>query len=261
MSNGLIKTSCKDCVFAIYDGKTQTGCYTNALHRLEANNGKIVEAYDEEKEFYLIEDRICIECRHKEKWNKLTPDMSIDEMYETVKMENTLKVEVLVLFNLGDNIQELENTLTSLNKQKKFIKKIHIVNTTGFTPVEIRECLKQNIKNVAWSIESMQDDYSIDDMVHYGFKKINVKHTLIVETNSNIADNYLEKINKLTQIDMKRVILVEPNNNYHGMFIVTQLNQYLGKTKDNTLLSLIKHKLEEEKCLDMMIQQSYLESL
>ena len=47
------ETSCKDCKFAIYEDKTQTGCEAG---RAEAymEKGMGVEAYDKDKEFYVI---------------------------------------------------------------------------------------------------------------------------------------------------------------------------------------------------------------
>jgi hypothetical protein len=53
-TNKHLTTSCKDCVFAQYDGNTQTGCAADRLD-LFRDQGYIIEAYDEEKEFYVID--------------------------------------------------------------------------------------------------------------------------------------------------------------------------------------------------------------
>ncbi len=47
-------TACKFCYFAVYDKNTQTGCSLGKLDKFRANGHEIIEAYDEEKEFYLI---------------------------------------------------------------------------------------------------------------------------------------------------------------------------------------------------------------
>ena len=47
------ETSCKDCKFAIYEGKTQTGCEAGRAE-LYMENGMGFEAYDKDKEFYVI---------------------------------------------------------------------------------------------------------------------------------------------------------------------------------------------------------------
>lgn len=46
-----LQTSCKNCTFAIYDNLTQVGCVAN---RIEKFKDSVVEAYDNEKEFYVV---------------------------------------------------------------------------------------------------------------------------------------------------------------------------------------------------------------
>ena len=62
-----IKTNCRDCTFSIYEGQTQTGCEANRIDTFR-DQGYLVEAYDEEKEFYLIE-RLCNLSTHDENAN------------------------------------------------------------------------------------------------------------------------------------------------------------------------------------------------
>tara|TARA_R100001129_G_scaffold8535_1_gene6056 strand:+ start:616 stop:1368 length:753 start_codon:yes stop_codon:yes gene_type:complete len=49
----IAETSCKDCKFAIYEGKTQTGCEAGRAE-VYMENGMAFEAYDKDKEFYVI---------------------------------------------------------------------------------------------------------------------------------------------------------------------------------------------------------------
>jgi hypothetical protein len=51
----LTKTSCKKCIFAVYEGKTQTGCKFDRIDKYSKQN-KVIEAYDDESEFYVIKD-------------------------------------------------------------------------------------------------------------------------------------------------------------------------------------------------------------
>lgn len=59
----LLYTSCKDCKFAIYNEVTQTGCQANQIERFGEEN--IFEAYDKDKEFYVIKT-VCSHMVHKE---------------------------------------------------------------------------------------------------------------------------------------------------------------------------------------------------
>ena len=48
-----IQTNCKDCIFAIYSEETQTGCEASRTDIFK-NQNKLIEAYDEENEFYVV---------------------------------------------------------------------------------------------------------------------------------------------------------------------------------------------------------------
>lgn len=51
-----LTTSCKDCVFASKEDKTQTGCELNRIEAFESRGTVVIEAEDmEENEFYVIE--------------------------------------------------------------------------------------------------------------------------------------------------------------------------------------------------------------
>jgi hypothetical protein len=54
MSIKAIHTPCKNCVFAKYDGKTQTDCHLDMTTKFSSKGIEIIKAYDEEKEFDII---------------------------------------------------------------------------------------------------------------------------------------------------------------------------------------------------------------
>lgn len=76
----LLQTSCKECLFAAYEGKTQTGCAANRLETFR-EQGYLVEAYDNDLEFYAIEC-LCNMFRPP-KWNEGEADL--EKAYEQIK--------------------------------------------------------------------------------------------------------------------------------------------------------------------------------
>jgi hypothetical protein len=68
-----LHTSCKECVFAVYKGNTQVECSADRLSILKKNN-HIIEAYDEDREFYVV-DCFCNYFRPP-KWNDGKPDVN-----------------------------------------------------------------------------------------------------------------------------------------------------------------------------------------
>lgn len=60
------ETACKNCLFAVYDHKTQIGCRLGRLDKY-IDRDEVIEVYDEEAEFYVIKG-ICNTVRQTE-WN------------------------------------------------------------------------------------------------------------------------------------------------------------------------------------------------
>jgi len=107
------ETSCKTCVFAIYDGKTQTGCLDN---RIEKFKDEIIEAYDDEKEFYVIK-RICNLFRNNV-WNDGVAD------FDLAKTESAVSFDLLIdCSNIDEDYSnKIISSLKSLTYSSKRIK-------------------------------------------------------------------------------------------------------------------------------------------
>ena len=80
-----IKTSCKECVCSIYKDATQTGC---SFDRIKKFGTDVIEAYDDNKEFYVIK-RFCNFYRNP-KWNNGEFDA------EKIKHECACSFEVII---------------------------------------------------------------------------------------------------------------------------------------------------------------------
>jgi len=99
-----LTTSCKDCIFAEYEDDSQTGCAAGRLD-LFRQEGTVIEAYDDEKEFYVI-DRFCTYLRTKG-WNEgyATPQAAREEVKPRV---------FIVVYLDNATPQSLDNTLQSI---------------------------------------------------------------------------------------------------------------------------------------------------
>ena len=55
-----ISTICKNCLFAKYDKTTQVGCEFNRTETIDNHPVcELIEAQDEDKEFYILNNHIC----------------------------------------------------------------------------------------------------------------------------------------------------------------------------------------------------------
>ena len=90
-----MNTSCKNCHYAIYEGITQIGCKLNRIDKWQQQT-EVLEAYDEEKEFYVIKDRVC------NAYNEWTY-YDLTDVYDIIKLPYTLLI--------WGNKQQIEDSL------------------------------------------------------------------------------------------------------------------------------------------------------
>ena len=114
MSIKAIHTPCKNCVFAKYENQTQTDCHLDFLNKFANKNIEIIEAYDEEKEFNIINGKKC----HGYKENKYfiarnLENTSIEEKISYVK--NLFKINYTIILNIKNfNNEELKAFATTI---------------------------------------------------------------------------------------------------------------------------------------------------
>jgi hypothetical protein len=97
------QTSCKDCVFSEYEGITQVSCKADRLKFFEDT----VEAYDNDKEFYVIND-VCTYYRPPF-WNNGKAD--IDEARRELKTTFGIFLDLS-----GKEDEDLDKTIDSIRR-------------------------------------------------------------------------------------------------------------------------------------------------
>jgi hypothetical protein len=152
-------TSCKDCVFAIYNGNTQIGCHAGRLDNLD-----VAECYDEEKEFFVTKNVNCLGFR-KQSW--LKEDEQIDLAAERAKKE--LAFSYTVITGAGDIHKKLEY----LNKQTHKPTATYIygyagqtidkgILQKGTTYVEFQEEVKDPVNRIFKRLKKPTNVFYID---------------------------------------------------------------------------------------------------
>lgn len=97
------QTSCKDCVFAEYEDITQVSCQADRLKFF----GDIIEAYDNDKEFYVIND-VCTYYR---------PPFWNDGKAEISEARRELETTFGIFIDLSDKEDEdLDKTIDSIKR-------------------------------------------------------------------------------------------------------------------------------------------------
>lgn len=211
-----IHTVCKDCVFADYkDGTiTQSGC---KLGRIEKFGDKVVEAEDHDKEFYIINGRVCNAFRHiTSSW----AGTHKDDAAQQVKKELELKLTMLV--HIDDGLIE---TLTSIKNQTL---KPHLVvfinNQDKISRADLNATLWDNLGNiVTWRIfrpiNSRETSYSKDEVTDLAVGNVKTNLYTLVQSGQVLPETFVSDIDKAINEDLMQFLVLKPNKDGIGLTI------------------------------------------
>jgi hypothetical protein len=225
-----IQTSCKDCLLAIYNDKTQVSC---AANRIVAFGGDAIEAYDDDKEFYVI-NRFCNYYR-KTTWNGGEID------FKKLKLETDIPFDLFISAK-GLSSNELIQLLFNLKYDQT---KIHISlfhhMSDNIGAAEIAKLVK--LKNC--TITACVD---IDKYLHNSIiRSKNNYHAVLVNDNKHKI-NDLDSINSVINNDLKQAIIFNLNGiefisniAYKLEYLINDSNSYIEN------LTSLKQKSQQEK--------------
>lgn len=156
-----IHTTCKDCVFAIYDHITQTGCGLNYITKYNQKNIEVLEAYDDTKEFYIINNKKCIGYREN-KWFKQFKLEDADISDKIKKYKETNYLDYMVVIDLKNMcLNELDQLFLQISSCTIQPKQVIIVRYSdselSFPYSKIEEILKNHSVKYKWRIQTILD--------------------------------------------------------------------------------------------------------
>jgi hypothetical protein len=225
-----ICTSCKDCKFSIYDGKTQVGCEFNLINKYINAGINVVEAYDEEKEFYVI-NRICVYSRHK------------SHAHSKEDVIKSSKIRYQIIYILSDtNIDDFLLCLNSLLNQD--IKPIHITVVKPYhidiQPFKITKLLARS--GIQWRYQECVDsDFKEYDLIDSCIDQVSYPYYIIIRNNEPLHNDLSKQLDDLVNDKFKVFsnIKLDDNNEIY----TTVYHKQLG---GNAFQPLLEKILNEE---------------
>ena len=189
--NEVVKTSCKNCVFAQYDCDTQINCLAGRIGAFGFQN--ITEAYDNDKEFYVI-NRLCNYYRDKDLWNNGVADV------DKVRAECQFTFDI---FLNCDNIDEATaksyiNWWNSLSVDKNKVN-VYLYNSPSVTLDQRKLISSVHKVTNKYLIVSYDHDETLHSHVSksrsaYHYNGEAVPTNLIEITNRHINDELLKLV-------------------------------------------------------------------
>lgn len=244
----LSQTVCRDCIFAQYENKKQTGCQIGRLKKLDENGANIFSAYDEEKEFFLIAGRICMYCRDSN-WAKLYPQNT--NLVAMAQQEMKVKYNAIVLSN--NRTQATLDTLASIFSQTIRPKHITVLRyDTDTTPGHLfMKYLKNHCRGqkISWKIQTIQDhNMSLANCVDIVLDIEKHPYYLSTDAGTILPPKLIEEINFKVNEDLLKFAMIKIEDN--TIFMNRAVHDHYHGNRGGTL----EEKIEEEKCQNMIFK-------
>jgi hypothetical protein len=214
----IIHTPCKSCVFAAYSNKTQTGCHLDLLEKYKNHGVQILEAYDNELEFFILNKKKCFGYRENS-WfitHGLSEDSTIEQKIQKFKESNNIGYLLVINFlETGDSDNDLYNLRKSLSGLKVQPKKLVFVRgSTGPDRTDykgIQSLMKKTGISCPWRIQTMVDDsLSNEDILH---NIINLDKSIRFICNIKKSDcanisTVIDKANRIVYDDLQTFVIL-----------------------------------------------------
>jgi hypothetical protein len=223
-----VHTACKKCVFAKYENAVQTDCLLGYLDIYRDKKLEVLEVYDDELEFYVINDKKCIGYRENSWFNKFgNADSSIEEKLAMFKEMN--KLDYFIVINLDAKNTEIESQMENLSleildldiKPAKVLfvryRSDALKHNYDYVINFLKKC---NLNDCPWRIQTMEnDDHSYERTLHN-----------IITLNK--FPRFLLSINLDKEYGIKNII------NKANDIVYKQLDRFsvVSNTKENCLL-------------------------
>lgn len=234
-----INSVCKDCCFAIYENEiTQVGCEQKMLDKYREIT-EVIEAYDDEKEFYVVRGRAC-PYRRSAKWRA----KHADGYKEALEKENQVTVQVIV-FSDG-NFENVKKTVESIKNQKKLPIHLTLVQPYG-EKQKLASIFTEYLKTCPfkWRLQNMLEEQPLDKIVHSLLGFIKSQYYLVLNSGEVIGENFLKQLNRLIIDDLKQFSAICDGDS--SPYIIPYLIHTYWSFYGNSDLTILQNILEDNK--------------
>lgn len=224
-----MKTPCKECVFAQYEEKTQTGCQLGLIEKYRDKN-LVEECYDEDQEFFVI-GQLCMYSRGPQ-W-----EVSGDRK-EVVKEEVRFRADLVITFN--GILEDLKRTLAGAAQFESIV----VINSGGKTPNnEIVAELKGKFKK--WFVESTFVE-SEGKEIDIAAKRAKSSYYVVVKSGIEIPLDYCDRVNKVMEDGLLAFISMQTTWKDGSAVVYNKpIHKLLGGHEDGTIEDKVKQICEE----------------
>lgn len=250
----VISTTCKDCLFGKYDGKTQVGCELGRIEKIKEHPVyDLVEAYDEQKEFYVLNHHLCL---HQRVSGWIHDNKSMDEMVREVKEE--IKMNWGAILSLKNettqDMSRVQQRLEEITNQTNPPKWIGVINQDVDLDVFwIIDYL--NKKDIKWSIESGQEHTRhYIDVLFNKFKKDRFVFYAFFESHMDIPSDLYDRMHRNVIDNLMQYSVIKDNDSLHCMLV----NKVAHMKYEGNQNVALETKIKEKSKIDLLLNHEDL---
>lgn len=227
-----LHTSCKNCIFAIYDGITQIDCVAGQIQKFKDNSIEIIEAEDNEKQFYVINNKLCRLARSKS-WQERQKTKNLTKLLTAAKKESVIKYHLIV--NIDTDIKKLQKFIKNINKQTIQPQLITLVRpfNSNINLQELLELLrKQSFK---WKIENLGDGVDYNKGVDIAVKNSESTFYAVFNSSAQLNNTLFSTINKKIN-SFEEFVITAPDSKCDGWLALLNFHKLNGGNKGGQTL-------------------------
>lgn len=227
-----IHTACKDCIFAQYEDKTQTGCSFGRIEKFRNTGVEVIEVYDDDKEFFVIDGRTCNAYTNKNyKFYKENKDKKLNALIELVQQQIELRLSVVVMIISEDNIDKTIFSL--LNQDMKPNQVLFVFNCHTILPQDIHPKLLELIGNrFTWRMCNIVERNDVGGLVSPEraldiiINQIKGNYFTLLKSGQELPKDFIYSINHSLNEEVKQFIMLKENTNGVGLTIQTNVYKH-----------------------------------
>ena len=265
-----VHTSCVDCIFAKYDGKIQTGCSFNRVEKFKSSGCEIVDAENEDKQFFVI-GRFCNAYR-KPAWKELVENTlltesgkapvcpskySHEELMQKARDEMSLRCGVMVLMNPESTMSEAEETIHAIFKQKNNKPEyIVVVNNSKESHSEVISRMHHVVQDrcVFYAVKIRGGVATTEQALDYGFHNIKNSYFICFEAGYTPPENFIDFLDYKLNEEMQQLLLSMPTEgSVNGFFTQSAIYKFLYGNNTTIFFDKLKQILSDENLLNLCV--------
>ena len=206
-----VHTPCKNCIFAVYKEKTQTGCKLGRTAKFQAA-GNLVEAEDTEKEFFIVNGRYCNAFQDPN--SKFAKNFKPEDWVATMRKGIQLRLSVLVVLENAQHYHDLDITAESLKNQTLPPHQVIFVNNQKtIRPSEFHARLFKLLGNsITWRINQIcEPNASKGRAIDHAMTNVDGAFYTVIEPGFALPPDFIRELDVSLNDNMERFSLLLPH--------------------------------------------------